>query len=130
MSSSNPMKTTFQQAASEAKKLESIINSSWNDKLGQLNLDKFNQSVKSSYGSVEGLRKSLLAAGPAGQTTFNNLAHSVLNTNLQLRESNKLLDEMATSMANTVKWGITSSIFNNITSAIQSSFYYAKDLDR
>jgi hypothetical protein len=33
-------------------------------------------------------------------------------------------------MANTVKWGITSSIFNNITSSIQQAFYYAKDLDR
>jgi len=36
---------------------------------------------------------------------------------------------MATSMANTVKWGITSSIFNNITSSIQQAYYYAKDLD-
>jgi hypothetical protein len=36
---------------------------------------------------------------------------------------------MATSMANTVKWGITSSIFNNITGSIQKAFYYAKDLD-
>jgi len=36
---------------------------------------------------------------------------------------------MATSMANTVKWGITSSIFNNITGSIQKAYYYAKDLD-
>jgi len=36
---------------------------------------------------------------------------------------------MATSMANTIKWGITSSIFNNMTGAIQKAYYYAKDLD-
>lgn len=127
--STDKLSNEFSQAASAAKQLESIINSSWNDKLGQLNLDKFNQSIKNSYGSVEGLKNSLSGAGAAGQSAFNALASQVLNTNLQLKESNKLLDDMATSMANTVKWGITSSIFNNITSSIQKAYYYAKDLD-
>ena len=127
--STDQLSNEFTQAANSAKQLESIINSSWNDKLGQLNLDKFNQSVKNSYGSVQGLKNSLAGAGSAGQSAFNTLASQVLNTNLQLKESNKLLDDMATSMANTVKWGITSSIFNNITSSIQQAFYYAKDLD-
>jgi len=36
---------------------------------------------------------------------------------------------MATSMSNTVKWGITSSVFNNITGAIQKAYYYSKDLN-
>ena len=127
--STDKMSQEFQEAATSAKQLESIINSSWNDKLGQLNLDKFNQSVKNSYGSVSDLKASLSGAGAAGEQAFNNLAHSILNTNLQLRQSNKLLDDMATSMANTVKWGITSSIFNKITGSIQSAYYYAKDLD-
>ena len=61
---------------------------------------------------------------------FNQLQSNVLNTNLQLKNTNKLLDAMATSMANTVKWGITSSIFNKITGSIQSAYFYAKDLDR
>ena len=128
--STDKLSDEFSEAASSAKQLESIINSSWNDKLGQLNLDKFNQSIKNSYGSVSQLKNSLAGAGSAGQSAFDTLASQVLNTNLQLKESNKLLDEMATSMANTVKWGITSSIFNNITSSIQQAFYYAKDLDR
>ena len=128
--STEQLKNGFDEAARSAKQLESIINSSWNDKLGQLNLDKFNQGIKASYGNVEGLKNSLTGAGAAGQSAFNALASQVLNTNLQLKESNKLLDDMATSMANTVKWGITSSIFNNITGSIQQAFYYAKDLDR
>ena len=127
---SNNMDEEFKKAAEEAKKLESIISGSWNDKLGQLNLDKLNQGIKDAYGSVSGLRTSLEGAGTAGHTAFNALATQVLNTNIQLKESKSLLDEMAETMANTVKWGISSSIFNNITSAIQQSFYYAKDLDR
>ena len=36
---------------------------------------------------------------------------------------------MATTMANTVKWGITSSIFNNMSSSIQKAYGYVKNLD-
>jgi hypothetical protein len=68
--------------------------------------------------------------GASGQAAFNNVATQILNTNVQLRQSNKLLDSLATSFANTVKWSITSSIVNNISSSIQSAYYYAKDLDR
>ncbi|MBR3673900.1 MAG: hypothetical protein IKN65_06450 [Clostridia bacterium] len=32
-------------------------------------------------------------------------------------------------MKNTIKWGITASIFNKITGSIQQAFYYAKDLN-
>lgn len=129
MSSSNPLKTQFESAASAAKQLESIISGSWNDKLNQLNLNKFNQSIQTAYGGIDGLKNSLSQAGAAGNSAFNSLASEILHTNLQLKESNKLLDSMATSMANTVKWGITSSIFNNITGAIQKAYYYSKDLD-
>ena len=129
ISSNGNLDEPFKEAASAAKQLESIINSSWNDKLNQLNLNQFNQSIKTSFKDVESLKNILTQAGPEGQAAFNQVASAVLNTNVQLRESNKLLDSMATSMANTVKWGITSSIFNNITSSIQHAYYYAKDLD-
>ena len=39
------------------------------------------------------------------------------------------LNNMATTMANTVKWGITSSIFNNMTRSVQDAFYYVKGLN-
>ena len=48
--------------------------------------------------------------------------NTILKTNVQLKQSNKLLDDMATSMANTVKWGVTSSIFNTITQSISKAY--------
>lgn len=123
------LQTQFNQAAEAARKLESIVSGSWNYKLDQLNLNKFNKSVKESFGDVKQLKAQLTASGPAGQAAFNSVAQSVLNTNVQLRQSNTLLDSMATSMKNTIKWGITASIFNKITGSIQQAFYYAKDLD-
>lgn len=115
------------KAGDSAYKLEQILNKSWNSKIGQLDLSKLNTEIKNTYGSVSKLKENLESAG-MGQY-FNQLQSNVLNTNLQLKNTNKLLDAMATSMANTVKWGITSSIFNNITSQIQKAWSYSKSLD-
>ena len=129
-SSSNPLKKQFDQAAQSAKKLSNILDQSWNSKLGQLNLDKVDQGIRNTYGSVQRLRESLEGAGYTGNIAFAKVTSDILNTNNQLLRSSKLLDSMATSMANTIKWGITSKIFNSITGSIQQAYYYAKDLDR
>jgi len=115
------------KAGDAATKLERVLNKSWNSKIGQLDLSKLSTEIDSAYGSVSNLKTQLESVG-MGQY-FNQLQSEVLNTNLQLKQSNKLLDEMATSMANTVKWGITSSIFNNIASSIQKAWSYTKELD-
>ena len=125
----NGLESQFQRAATAAKQLEQIINGSWNHKLNQLNLNTFNQGLKNAKLDLKTLRNDLAGAGASGQAAFNSLAQSVLNTNVQLKQSKTLLDSMATSMANTVKWGITASIFNNITGSIQQAYYYVKDLD-
>ena len=120
----------LKEAGTAASQLEDILNSSWNSKLNQLDLNKVNQGIKQTFGNVSKLKQKLAENGPAGTQAFNKVASAILNTNLQLKQSNKLLDEMATSMANTVKWGITSAVFNNISGAIQQAYGYTKRLDR
>ena len=113
----------------DVQQLRAILNSSWDTKLNQLNLNKLNTEITSAYGSVEKLKKSMENGYNAGATAYNKFANQVLGTNLQLKESNKLLDEMATSFKNTVKWGVSSSIFNTMTGAIQKAWGYTQDLD-
>jgi TP901 family phage tail tape measure protein len=126
----------LKDASKAAQQLQTILNDAWNSKLNQLDLSKLNNSIKTAYGSVEQLKTSFTLAGNAGSsgataaaTAYNKFASSVLNTNLQLKQSNKFLDEMATTMTNTVKWGVTSSIFNRITESIQQAYTYTKNLD-
>ena len=123
------MEAGLKESCKAAQQLESILDDAWNNKLGELNLSKVNQGIKTTFGSVSNLRIALEQSGKVGSDAYNQVASSILNTNLQLKQSNKLLDDMATSMANTVKWGITSSIFNNLTGSIQKAFYFVKDLD-
>lgn len=123
------MEESLKESCRAAQQLESILDDAWNSKLGELNLSKVNQGIKTTFGSVSNLKTSLEQSGKVGKEAYSQVATAILNTNLQLKESNKLLDDMATSMANTVKWGITSSIFNNLTGSIQKAFYFVKDLD-
>lgn len=126
---SNKLTNELKQSAQAAEQLENILNQSWNSKLNQLDLSKVSRSIKDTYGNVQNLKKILEQSGTTGANAYNHIASAILNTNLKIKEGNKLLDEMATSMANTVKWGITSSIFNNITSSIAEAFHYTKRLD-
>ena len=135
-SKSGTLTNELREASKAAQQLQTILNDAWNGKLNQLDLSKLNNSIKATYGSVEQLKASFTLAENAGSrgastaaTAYNKFASSVLNTNLQLKQTNKLLDNMATTMANTVKWGVTSSVFNSITSSISQAYTYTKNLD-
>ena len=119
----------LQKAASTANTLDNILEKTFNTNLGTLNVTKFNQELSKSGLTLKDVQSNLSSMGNQGATAYNRLAQAVLGTNLQLKESNKLLDSMATTMANTVKWGITSSIFNTITQSIQKAYSYSKQLN-
>ena len=119
----------LEESAKAAEELGKILDHSWNAKLNQLDLNKFNTSIKSSYGNINKLKTQLEQSGNVGTIAYNRIASAVLNTNLQLKENSKLLDEIAVTMTNTVKWGITSGIFNRITDSIQEAWNYTKALD-
>ena len=120
---------SLQEAAKTAKIVDSALEQAFNSNLGTLNISKFNQELKKSNLTIDQARTKLMQAGQSGQNAWNLIGTKILQTNIQLKQSNKLLDEMATSMANTVKWGITSSIFNTITQSISKAYTYTKKLD-
>ena len=124
---SGTLTSDLSKASVEAKKLENILNDAYNSKIGQLDLSRLNSNINSTYGSISQLKSSLDSIGRGD--LFNRLQSSVLGTNMQLKESNKFLDEMAHTMSNTVKWGVTSSIFNQMSNSIQRAYEYAKQLD-
>ena len=83
--------------------VQQALTNSFNQNLGTVNVTKFNKELAKSNIDVATLQSSLSKAGAIGVNAYNKLGSTVLSTNVQLKQSNKLLDEMATSMANTVK---------------------------
>ena len=119
----------LKEASITATKLSQILSKSFNSDLGVINVTKFNQELKNSGLTLQTVQTNLSKAGAIGVTAYNKTAQAILNTNMQLKQSNTLLDSMATTMMNTVKWGITSSIFNTITNSITKAYGYVKQLD-
>ena len=119
----------LEEAGTMARQLSSILESSFNKDLGTLNITKFNEGLKQAGITSEQVRASLIGQGNAGVAAYSKLATSILNTNVQLKEQNKLLNDMATTMTNTVKWGVASSVLNTMTGAIRDAYNYAKQLD-
>ena len=119
----------LKQAAIEAQKVSDILTKSWNTKLNQMDLTKLNKNIKESYGSVDNLKKAMMQGGEVGAAAYNRIAQSVLTTNVQLKQSNILLDKMAITMGNTIRFGISSAVFNRITDSISEAYSYVKKLD-
>ncbi|MCC8068723.1 MAG: phage tail tape measure protein, partial [Ruminococcus sp.] len=126
---SGNLTTELESAAEAAASLSSILNEAWNSKLGQLDLTHVNNEIKEIFTSVSQLKATMEAGGTSGAAAYNKIASSILSTNLQIRESNKLLSSMATTMGNTIKWGIASSAMNSLSGAIQSAWSYTQKLD-
>lgn len=110
--------------------LSSHIDKAWNNKLGQLNLNTLNKGIESSWGSIDKLYEKMNLAGGAGKKAFDQMALSILHTNVQMRNTSKWAEELGQSLTNTIKWGISSSVFNNVTGALQKSYSYAQNLDK
>lgn len=121
--------TDLREASNVARQLSSILSSSFNKDLGTLNIEKFNASLKQSGLTLDQIKAKLSAQGNAGAAAFNRLTGSILSTNVQLQQSNKFLNDMATTMANTLKWGVASSVLNTMTNSIRDAYSYTKQLD-
>lgn len=117
----NQLTDSLTEAYDAANALSDILDKSYNTKLGQLDLSKVRSEIISTFDSVKKLQSQLEKGGAGGVLAFNSLAKSVLNTNVYIKQSNALMNEMATSFKNTVKWGISSSVFNSLTGSLQKA---------
>ena len=119
----------LKEAYATADKLENVLRNSWNNRIGQLDMTQFNKNLTLAFGSVEKLKEGLSKGGDIGKTVFNDFSRDILHSNVQLKQTSKILDDLATSMGNTIKWGVTSSIFNKLTGAVQKAWDYSVQLD-
>ena len=112
-----------------AKQVEAALTQAFNVNLGTINIAKFNQALAASGTSISQVSAKLNSAGITGQTAISKMSLSLMTTNLQLKQSNTLLNQMGTTLANTIKWGISSSVMNSFVGSVQQAYGYVKNLD-
>ena len=119
----------FQEAKSAAIELKSILESSTNSE-GLLNLKSFNSNLQKSGKDLNAYASQLNALGPEGQQAFLKISRAILQADVPLKKSNTLLNQFATTLANTARWQLSSSILHGFMGAIQTAYGYAQDLNK
>ena len=113
-----------------AKQVESALSKAFNPNINSINLKTFDNQLKKSGKSIDDIYTSFSKMGAQGQVAFSQMARSVLTTNQQLKETHSIINQMGTTMVNTIKWGVASSIMNTFSSSVQGAFKYVESLEK
>ena len=117
-------------AVAAAAELKGHLNAAMNTKTGTLDFSKLNQSLQASGKSLSSYAAKLQSLGPQGQQAFMQLANAIATSEIPIRRSNALLKEMGTTLMNTARWQLSSSILHGFMRAVSSAYGYAKDLNQ
>ena len=117
------------EAISSVAELQAHLRKATNQKTGNLDFSKLNDSLKKSNKSLIEYGDSLRQLGPEGQKAFQTLVSSITSAEIPMRRVNNTLNEMWTTMKNTARWQISSSIMHGFMGSVQSAYSYAKRLD-
>ena len=129
LSKTNGFSDQLFEASKAAAELKIHLQNATNIKTGNLDFTKLNDSIAQSGKSLIQYGESLTKLGPEGQQAFMKLTQSVANAEVPIRRSNALLSEMWTTLKNTARWQISSSILHGFMGAVQSAYGYAQDLN-
>ena len=123
------MTAEIQSAVSAAAELKAHLQNATNVKTGTLDFGRLNQSLKASGTSLSQYAAKLQSIGPQGQQAFMSLARSVANAEVPLRRSNALLQQFGTTLANTARWQLSSSLLHGFISSVSTAWRYSQDLN-
>lgn len=120
----------IQEATAKVTQLKTQLEAATNVNTGKLNLKTFNTELKMSGNTLEQYKASLMALGPAGQQAFAQLARSVATAEAPFISLGARMEKTLTTLANTARWQLASSVINGLSGAMQRAYGYAQDLNK
>lgn len=116
-------------AIKAAAELKIHLQNAINTNTGNLDFSRLSESLKKSGTDLNVYGQKLRSLGPEGQQAFQQLAKSVAQSEIPLRRSTALLDQFKTTLMNTARWQISSSVLHGFMGALQGAYGYAQDLN-
>lgn len=121
--------TQIREASVAADELAIHLKNATNANTGKLNLVEFNKSIQASGRSMSQLITTLAQGGNVGQQAFRQLTAAIANTQVPIKQTNTLLNNMMTTLKNTVKWELSSAAVHSLESALSGAVSYVEDLN-
>lgn len=119
----------IEKSIQKVNQLQTAITAAFNPKIGTIDLSKLNASLQKEHTSLQMIVKDWEQMGTRGTMAISNLSNALLSMNKGALNVNTTLSKIANTFGNTVRWGITASIFQEMMSSVQGAVSYMKDLD-
>ena len=114
-------------AQGDIQKLGKALTESLNPQTGLLDLSKFRQQLKGL--SLSQLEQSMSKVGATGQQAFGNMIAQIGRMDTSFKSISSFADKIFNTMGNTVRWGVTASIFQTIQNSLYRAVDYVQELD-
>ena len=116
-------------AISDVSKLQAALQKATTT-TGTLNLSKFKQELNQAGLTADKISTQLIALGPEGARAFSQLTQSIMTAEIPLKQTSTLLTNFATTLKNTARWQLSSSILHGFMGSIQTAYTYAQNLNK
>ena len=121
--------TDLKKASQAAMELQGHLQKAVNVDTGKLDLSRLSQSMQASQRDLNHYYQTLTKIGPAGQQAFLALSKSIATADTATLKMSSRMNEFATTLKNTARWQISSSILHGFMGTLQSAYGYAQDLN-
>lgn len=125
----NQLSQELREGANAALELGTNLQRAVNQETGKLDLTTFNDNLQRGLGNITEYYNRIEKMGPAGREAFTQVANAITQAELPMKRSNELLDSLWTTMKNTMRWQLTSSVLNSFIGGIETAYGYAQDLN-
>ena len=111
---------------SRIQQVQAALSKSFNTNLNLVDLSAFKKEMGSL--SLSGLQETMSKTAE-GAKTFNSVLGTVGQIDTGFKNISSLSDKIMNTFGNTVRWGVTASIFQTIQNSLYRSVDYVKELD-
>lgn len=120
----------LKRASAAATELQGKLAAAFNQKTGKLDLLKFSTDLKASGKDIGYFKRELSGVGQLGNKAFLQLAQSIAMSETPMLRLSARMKEFGTTLSNTVKWQLSSSMVHGFMGTVQKAYGYAQDLNR
>ena len=119
----------IKKASKAAMELQSHLRNAFDVNTGKLDLNKFSTSIKQAGKDLDYFKTNLALIGEEGNQAFLSLASSIAAAEAPTLRLSGTLNEFLTTLKNTVRRQISSSMLHGFMGTVQSAYRYAQDLN-
>lgn len=116
-------------AVNQINKVERALQNAFNSKIGMLDYSSFFSNLKKEEFNLASFRSSMQLVGAQGEKTFTSLVGQMAKVNNSAVTLSTSMQKVFNTFGNTLRWGVTASIFQGIMNNLHNSVEYVKDLD-